>query len=152
MGFAILPALIPDIQTVYDVYFSAFQAESMGARMLKLLFPGGVTSEFREGHTAGVLNWWHHSTDQYTFKCVDTDSGEIVGMALLDIYLHERTATERKNPGLLWLEGEERERAERVVSPLWDIREKLLAGRRYICKTKRNFSLFEQPCPPPITQ
>ncbi|TQB67500.1 hypothetical protein MPDQ_005476, partial [Monascus purpureus] len=134
MPFSILPALIPDIRTVYDVFFSAFQADPKDALLLDILFPGGRvnTPEFREGHRSGTLNWWHTSTDQYTFKCIDTDTGEIVGMALLDVYIRERSEEQRKNPGVLWLQGKERELAERIVNPLADMREKLWGGRPYI--------------------
>ncbi|GKT49632.1 putative acyltransferase SID5 [Colletotrichum spaethianum] len=133
MGYAILPALIPDIEKVYDSYFKAFNGDAMGDIMVKILFPNGVDSEeFRKAHTAGTLSWWHHSDCQYTYKCVDTETGEIVGMALGDIYLKERSEEERKNHGVGWLEGAARERAEAVLNPLHDVREKLFGGRRYI--------------------
>ncbi|TDZ25525.1 putative acyltransferase SID5 [Colletotrichum orbiculare MAFF 240422] len=133
MGYAILPALIPDIEKVYDSYFNAFKGDEMGDIMVKILFPGGTgTEEFRKAHTAGTLAWWHQSDCQYTYKCVDTDTGEIVGMALGDIHLRERGREERKNHGVGWLEGRDRERAEAVLSPLHDVREKLFGGRRYI--------------------
>ncbi|KDN65906.1 putative acetyltransferase [Colletotrichum sublineola] len=133
MGYAILPTLIPDIEKVYDSYFKAFNGDVMGDIMVKVLFPDGVDSEgFRKTHTAGTLSWWHHSDSQYTYKCVDTDTGEIVGMALGDIYLKERGEEERKFQGVGWLEGAARERAEAVLKPLHDVREKLFGGRRYI--------------------
>ncbi|OHW96041.1 putative acetyltransferase [Colletotrichum incanum] len=133
MGYAILPALIPDIEKVYDSYFKAFNGDAMGDIMVKILFPNGVDSEeFRKAHTAGTLSWWHHSECQYTYKCVNTDTGEIVGMALGDIYLKERSEEERKNHGVGWLEGAARERAEAVLNPLHEAREKLFGGRRYI--------------------
>ncbi|KAK2048084.1 acetyltransferase [Colletotrichum somersetense] len=133
MGYAILPALIPDIEKVYDSYFEAFKDDVMGNIMIKILFPDGVDSAaFRKAHTAGTLSWWHHSSCQYTYKCVDTDTGDIVGMALGDIYLKERNEEERKFNGVEWLEGAARERAEAVLKPLHDVREKLFGGRRYI--------------------
>ncbi|KAF6820122.1 GNAT family [Colletotrichum plurivorum] len=133
MGYAILPALIPDIEKVFDAYFKAFKNDRMGQVMVNILFPGGTDSEeFRKAHAAGTLAWWHQSTTQYTYKCVDTETGEIVGMALGDIYLKERNEEERKNHGATWLEGKERERAEAIMNPLHDIREKLFGGRRYI--------------------
>ncbi|KAL0934150.1 putative acetyltransferase [Colletotrichum truncatum] len=133
MGYAILPALIPDIQKVYDTYFKAFKGDAMGELMVQILFPSGTESEeFRKAHAAGTLSWWHQSDTQYTYKCVDTDTGEIVGMALGDIYLKERSEEERKNHGVSWLEGKERERAEAVLNPLHEAREKLFGGRRYI--------------------
>ncbi|KAJ2899395.1 hypothetical protein MKZ38_003067 [Zalerion maritima] len=133
MPLVVLPALIPDIKSVYDVYFSAFEHENMGSIMLKILFPHGHTSpEFRKAHAEGTLAYWHHTDVQYTFKCVDTDTGEIIGMALGDVYIKERSEEERKNHGVPWLEGEERERAEKVLNPLWEVREKFFGGRPYI--------------------
>ena len=131
----VLPALIPDIEKVYDAYFAAFQADSMGNLMLELLFPGGIDDAFRKAHTAGTLQWWHHSTQQYTFKCVDTDTGNVIGMMLCDLYYKERTEEERKAPEIGWLQGEEKEKVERVLLPLHQMREKLWAGRPFICKS-----------------
>ncbi|KAJ0340652.1 hypothetical protein COL922a_003247 [Colletotrichum nupharicola] len=133
MGYAILPALIQDIEKVFDVYFNAFKHDEMGEIMVEILFPGGTDSEeFRKAHKEGTLAWWHHCDYQYTYKCVDTETGEIVGMALGDIYLKERSEEERRNQGATWLEGKQRERAEAILNPLHDVREKLFGGRRYI--------------------
>lgn len=135
MVYTILPALIPDIRKVYDVYFASFDNERMGNMMLKIIFPGGVDSEeFRAAHAAGTLDWWNKSDTQYTYKCVDMDTGVIMGMGLLDIYIKPRTDDERKNGGVPWLTGEHQERAEKVLNPLWEVREKLFGGQPYICK------------------
>lgn len=135
MVYAILPALIPDIEKVYDVYFAAFKGDKMGRIMVDLLFPAGSDSdEFRKAHTAGTLAWWHTCGVQYTYKCVDTETGEIIGMALGDILLQGRTDEERKYQSVGWLEGEQRERADAVLKPLHEAREKLFGGRPHICK------------------
>lgn len=135
MGYAILPALVPDIQKVYDTYFAAFRGEEMGSLMVKILFPEGVESaEFRKAHAEGTLSWWHKCDLQYTYKCVDTETGEIVGMALGDIYLRERTDEEREFQGIGWLQGAEKERAEAVLRPLCEARDKLFGARRHICE------------------
>jgi hypothetical protein len=134
MVIAIIPALIPDIPAVYDAYFAAFKADKMGEIMLNILFPNGIDDEFRKGHAAATLDWWHKSDFQYTFKVVDLDSGEIMGMALADFYFRPRTAEERAPPTVPWLEGEYRERAERILRPLAAMREKLLGEHRHICR------------------
>jgi GNAT superfamily N-acetyltransferase len=136
MGLVVLPALIPDIPTIYDIYFAAFGRDAMGAIMLDILFPGGNTgtTEFRKQHAEDTLRWWHHSTTQYTWKCVDTETGEIIGMALGDTSITPRSSEERKNLGVGWLSGEEKERAEKVLDPLWEMRERLFGGRPYLCK------------------
>ena len=46
----ILPALIPDIRRIYDVYFAAFKNDPMGDLMLEILFPG-VRDETSAKHT-----------------------------------------------------------------------------------------------------
>ncbi|KAK3393069.1 hypothetical protein B0H63DRAFT_554508 [Podospora didyma] len=133
MVLAVLPALIPDIRKVYDAYFAAFQHERMGSIMLDVLFPDGIDSEeFRAAHAAGTLAYWHTADTQYTFKCVDMDGGDIVGMGLCDIFVRPRSEEERKNHGVPWLTGERRERAEAVLNPLWEMREHLFAGQPYI--------------------
>ncbi|KAM0254006.1 hypothetical protein ACHAQJ_006976 [Trichoderma viride] len=129
----VLPALVPDIPKVYDVYFNAFQNDQMGRIMLEILFPGVIDEDFKKAHAAGTLAYWHTCESQYTFKCVDTGTGEIIGMALGDVYLTERTEEERKNHGVPWLLGEQRERAEKILTPLWEVRERLFGGKRYIC-------------------
>ncbi|RFU78998.1 apoptosis-inducing factor [Trichoderma arundinaceum] len=128
----VLPALIPDIPKVYDVYFNAFHNDQMGRIMLEILFPGVIDDDFKKAHAAGTLAYWHTSGSQYTFKCVDTATGDIIGMALGDVYLTERTEEERKNHGVPWLIGEQRERAEKILNPLWEVRERLFGGKRYI--------------------
>ncbi|KAK4234192.1 puromycin N-acetyltransferase [Achaetomium macrosporum] len=133
MPFLVLPALIPDIRAVYDVYFAAFTADADGRRLLDILFPGGVTStEFRDAHTKGTLAWWHTSDTQYTFKCLDSDTGEVVGMALCDVFVNPRGEKERAMPEVGWLQGRDKERAERVLGTLWRARERIWGGGRYI--------------------
>jgi hypothetical protein len=151
MVLAVLPALIPDIPRVYEVYFSAFQNEEMGRIMLDVLFPNAVTDspEFRKAHAAATISYWHTSDVQYTFKVVDTETGEIVGMALGDIYIRPRSEEERKNHGVPWLEGKERERAEKVLNPLWEVREKVFGGRPYICAFTLPFLFSTNPRFPP---
>lgn len=135
MPVLVVPALIPDLEKVYDVYFDAFKHEHMASIMLNILFPNGITPEFRKHHTAATLDWWHKAKDQYTYKVIDTDrDGEIIGMILADAFFKERTEEERKWAGIPWLEGKERERADAVTKPLWEKREKLFGGRKYICK------------------
>ncbi|KAL1801685.1 hypothetical protein ACET3X_002027 [Alternaria dauci] len=132
MGFVILPALIPDISAVYDVYFAAFKDNEL----TRALFPSATekdltdaNSEFRQAHTAHTAEYWKTSATQYTFKCVDTETNKIVGMALCDIYI---APSDWKRGEIGWLEGKERERAEGLVKPLWEMREKLWLNERYI--------------------
>ncbi|KAJ4145149.1 hypothetical protein LMH87_004007 [Akanthomyces muscarius] len=136
MSLVVLPALIPDIPRIYQIYFDAFRADKMGALMLQILFPGTLDDQdFLKAHAAGTLSYWHLSDCQYTFKVVDTATGAIIGMGLGDAYLRERTVPERANHGVPWLEGEQRARAEKVLNPLWEVRERLFGGRRYISPT-----------------
>ncbi|KAK3680826.1 hypothetical protein B0T22DRAFT_474165 [Podospora appendiculata] len=131
MGFTVLPALIPDIRAVYDAYFAAFAADPDGKLLLEIVFPGGYTSEkFRTAHTAGILSWWHTSATQHTFKCIDSSTGAVAGMALFDVFVNGEK--DRQNHGVPWLEGEQRDRAEQVLNPLWEAREKVMGGRSYI--------------------
>ncbi|KAK0634302.1 hypothetical protein B0T17DRAFT_501983 [Bombardia bombarda] len=134
MVVCILPCLVPDIRQVYNAYFSAFGNEKMGALMLEILFPGSDVNseEFRDEHAKGTLAWWHSCEHQYTWKALDMDTNTVVGMALADVYSRPRTAEERKNEGVPWLEGAQKERAEAVLNPLWEMRESLFGGASYI--------------------
>lgn len=60
---------------------------------------------------------------------MDSETGQIVGMALWDIYL---TPSDWKKGEITWLQGKERERAEALVSPLWNVREKIWLNKRYL--------------------
>ncbi|KAK3320381.1 hypothetical protein B0T19DRAFT_444225 [Cercophora scortea] len=126
MVFTVLPALIPDIRVVYDAYFAAFAADPEGKSLLEIVFPGGYASEeFRAAHTAGILSWWHTSETQHTSKCIDNSTGAVAGMALFDVFVNgEKT---RQNHGVPWLQGEQRDRAERILNPLWEAREKSMS-------------------------
>lgn len=104
--------------------------------MVEVLFPNGISEgdEFRKAHAEATLKHWHQSTNQHTFKCVDSETGEIVGMGLGDTVFRERSEEERRNTGISWLKGKEKEKAEKILTPLWDVRERLWAGRRHICE------------------
>ncbi|OAX80884.1 hypothetical protein ACJ72_04774 [Emergomyces africanus] len=128
MGLIVLPATISDIASVYDVYFAAFS----GDLVLDILHPRGVDIELRKTHAANTLHWWHGAAVQHTFKCVETDTGKIVGMAVWDVYWRVGTDEERKKPTIPWLEGVEKERAESFLESLWKMREKWLGGRRHV--------------------
>ncbi|KAK1458987.1 acetyltransferase [Colletotrichum melonis] len=130
MGLTVLPALIPDIPQVYDAYFAAFK----GSVILDILFPTGIDEAFREGHTKHTVEYWHKTSTQYTIKCVDVETGEVVGMALWDAFLKERTPEEYRSPGAVWLQGEQRARADELINPLSAAKEKLWAGRKYVLK------------------
>jgi ribosomal protein S18 acetylase RimI-like enzyme len=62
-------------------------------------------------------------------KCIDTETNKVVGMALYDVYI---APSDWKKGEIGWLQGKERERAEALVKPLWDAREKLWLNERYI--------------------
>ena len=38
-------------------------------------------------------------------------------------------------PGVTWLEGEQRARAERILRPLWEARQRIWDGKPYICSS-----------------
>lgn len=129
MGFVVLPASIPDIRKVYDAYFAAFE----DSFITKVLFPWDVKNEeFRNGHTAHTLEYWHKDNIQYTCKCVDTETDEIVGMGLWDVHWKERTGTP-ETPAVDWLQGEQKQRAEDLIVPLWEAKEELIGPSRHVC-------------------
>lgn len=130
MPLTVLPALIPDIDRVYDCYFEAFKDE----KIIDFLFPGGVN---REAHRDGTIQWLHHDRNGYTIKCVDSESGQIVGMSSWEVYWRPGEEHAWKKPaGAEWLTGKDRERADSVLVPLFNMREQLFGGRRHVyCMT-----------------
>lgn len=127
MPLVVLPARLPDIEPVYDVYFAAFKDEPI----IDFLYPGGVD---RKAHTEGTKQWWSHDRIGYTTKCLDTDTGNIVGMASWDIFWRPGEDNGWERPaGIPWLEGEEKKRCEGILNSMWDIRDKLFGKQhRYI--------------------
>lgn len=83
----------------------------------------------RQSHTVHTLQYWQTSSTQYSVKCVDTETGLIVGMALWDVYL---TSSDWKKGEVSWLEGEEKERADALISPLWTAREHFWRDEKYL--------------------
>ncbi|KAL4950528.1 hypothetical protein BDW69DRAFT_187280 [Aspergillus filifer] len=77
MSVAVLPAVIPDIPQIYDVYFLAFKSEAI----TQILYPNGVD---RNMYDAAIAQFWHVNPSGHTSKCVDTATGELVGMAQWD--------------------------------------------------------------------
>lgn len=126
MPFAVLPALVPEITPVYDVYFEAFK----GQKMMEFIFPSGVS---RQAHKHGTTLWWHQDTVGHTIKCVDSETGDIVGMASWEVYWRPGKENGwKKPPGAIWLKGEDRTKSETVLMPSWNMREKLVGGQKHL--------------------
>ncbi|KAJ5348717.1 Acyl-CoA N-acyltransferase [Penicillium brevicompactum] len=134
MGFVVLPATLPDIRAIYDVWFAAFK----GQLILDLIYPGTDLNdeEFRKIHTEGTLEYWKGLSMEHTFQCIDTDTGKIAGMATWQVYWRERTDEERQKPWIGWLEGDQRQRAEGFLEQLWEKKEKFLGAKKHVyCHT-----------------
>ncbi|SPO01217.1 uncharacterized protein DNG_03964 [Cephalotrichum gorgonifer] len=118
MSFIVLPAALPDIRAIYDVWFASFK----GQLIVDLLYPDtNIDDEaFRKAHAEGTLGYWKGLTMEHTFKCVDLETGRIAGMATWQVYWRERTTEERAKPWIGWLEGAQRERAEAFLGQLWE--------------------------------
>lgn len=128
MPLTVLPALVADVEAVYEVFFEAFKDEPI----MDFLYPGGVD---RKAHNAATVEWWNHDTTGYTAKCVDTETGEVVGMSNWEVFWKPDEASRWQKPtDIPWLQGEEKTRCLRVVEPMWDVREKLFGKEKYICK------------------
>lgn len=134
MVLAVIPALIPDIPRVYDIYFEAFDKDEMGRMIVDILFPAGITEEFKKAHDEATKAFWQTSNTQFTFKCIDSDNFETIGMGMGDLVLLPEK--KRVNPGVTWLQGAEKERAEKILNPLWEARDELIGDHPHICKSK----------------
>ncbi|KAF4820156.1 putative acyltransferase SID5 [Colletotrichum siamense] len=126
MPFVVLPALVEDIERIYDIQFAAFKDEPI----MRFLYPNGVD---RKLHTEGTHEWWKQDQIGHPVKCVDTETGEIVGMAVWDIFWRpgEEHAFQRPE-GIPWLTGDDKKKCERILMPMWDMRVQLFGKRRYI--------------------
>lgn len=126
MPLAVLPALVGDIEEAFNVHFDAFRDEPI----MRFLYPGGVD---REAHRKGTATWWNHDRTGHHFKCVDTDTGRIVGLASWDVFWKPGDGFERP-AGIPWLEGEDKARCEAVLAPIWDLRVRFFGKRRHVCE------------------
>ncbi|KAI0203192.1 acyl-CoA N-acyltransferase [Astrocystis sublimbata] len=126
MPLVVLPAQICDIEAVYDVYFKAFEHQPV----LRFLFPRGVD---RKAHTEQVTHMWSADPNGYPIKCVDTDTGAIVGMACWDIFWKPGDVNAWQHPGgAVWLDGEDRETADKILVPIWDVHKELFGYHKHI--------------------
>ncbi|KAJ5482141.1 hypothetical protein N7475_000953 [Penicillium sp. IBT 31633x] len=134
MSFVVVPATLPDIRAIYDVWFAAFK----GQLIMDLIYPGTDLNDeaFRKVHADGTLEYWKGLSMEHTFQCIDTNTGQIAGMATWQIYWRERTSDERQKPWIGWLEGDQRVRAEAFLEQLWEKREKWIGPKRHVyCHT-----------------
>lgn len=126
MSLIVLPALIPNVTDVYDVYFSAFKDDLI----TKLLYPGGVD---REAHKQGTIQWWSHDGVTYTVKCVDQSTGDTIGMATWEVYWEPKGRRWNRPEGIPWLTGEDKEKCESILGVMWDKRQTICGQKPHIC-------------------
>ena len=126
MTLVVLPALDAELEPLYDVWLAAFKDQPA----VSILFPEGAD---RKAQVELVRQSWGDTG--YPIKCVDTETGEIVGMATWEIFWRSSDDSGWKNPGCIpWLTAEDWNKAKEVVLPMWDVREKLFGKRRHVCE------------------
>ncbi|KAJ5561976.1 hypothetical protein N7535_003561 [Penicillium sp. DV-2018c] len=134
MSFVVVPATLPQIRDIYDVWFAAFK----GQLILDLIYPGTDLNDeaFRKVHAEGTLEYWKGLSMEHTFQCIDAITGKIAGMATWQVYWRGRTDEERQKPWIGWLQGDQRERAEGFLEQLWEKREKWIGSNPHVyCHT-----------------
>ncbi|KAK9783636.1 putative N-acetyltransferase domain-containing protein [Seiridium cardinale] len=126
MPLAVLPALETDMVEVSDVFFEGFKDEPL----MKFLYPHGVD---RPAHVKATLEEWKHNTTTYTVKCVDSESGKILGMATWEIFWKpDKQARWERPTDIPWLQGKDKTRCLGVCEPMWDMRERLFGNAKHI--------------------
>ncbi|RYO81791.1 hypothetical protein DL766_004652 [Monosporascus sp. MC13-8B] len=129
MPLIVLPALEAELEPFYDVWFAAFK----GQAVVSVLFPEGAD---RKVQIQYIKKGWGQV--EHPIKCVDTDTGDIVGMAIWEIFwrLGEENGWEKPDR-IPWLSGEDWDKAKGVILPMWDMREKLFGKRRHVYHRRR---------------
>lgn len=128
MPLVVLPAQVPDIKAINDIYFTAFE----DVPVMRFLFPSGVN---RDEYDMATQHTWEHDPSTYPIKCVDTSTGEIIGMATWQLFWkHGEEHSWKKPSGVDWLQGEERETSEKVLMPIFEMRDQLFGRRRHVCE------------------
>ncbi|KAI2632572.1 acyl-CoA N-acyltransferase [Hypomontagnella submonticulosa] len=126
MPLVVLPAQVPDIKAINDIYFTAFE----DVPVMRFLFPSGVN---RDEYDMATQHTWEHDPSTYPIKCVDTSTGEIIGMATWQLFWkHGEEHSWKKPSGVDWLQGEERETSEKVLMPIFEMRDQLFGRRRHV--------------------
>ncbi|RYP70863.1 hypothetical protein DL769_004838 [Monosporascus sp. CRB-8-3] len=126
MPLIVLPALEAELEPFYDVWFAAFK----GQAVVSVLFPEGAD---RKVQIQYIRQGWGQVG--HPIKCVDTNAGDIVGMAIWEIFWRPSEENGWEKPDRIpWLSGEDWDKAEGVILPMWDMREKLFGKRRHVCE------------------
>lgn len=126
MTLIVLPALDAELEPVYDVWSAAFK----GQPAVSVLFPEGADRKAQIEH---IRQSW--GDVGYPIKCVDTETGDIVGMAVWEIFWRSGEGSGWENPGRIpWLTSEDWDKAKEVVLPMFDVRERLLGKQKHVCK------------------
>ncbi|RYP65019.1 hypothetical protein DL771_008516 [Monosporascus sp. 5C6A] len=126
MPLIVLPALEAELEPFYNVWFAAFK----GQAVVSVLFPGGAD---RKVQIQYIKQGWGQVG--HPIKCVDTDTGEIVGIAIWEILWRPGEENGWEKPDRIpWLSGEDWDKAKGVILPMWDMREKLFGKRRHVCE------------------
>ena len=126
MTLVVLPALDAELEPLYDVWLAAFK----GQPAVNVLFPEDAD---RKAQIELIRQSW--GDVGYPIKCVDTETGDIVGMATWEVFWRSSDDSGWKKPSCIpWLTAEDWNKAKEVVLPMWDVREKLFGKRRHVCK------------------
>ena len=142
MPLVVLPAQPCDIaypNKIYDVFFDAFTSPMH--MLIPILFPQmDVKSEaFRKEHDTHAFEFASSPAArfQYPIKCIDTETGDVVGTAIFEVYWRPRTPAEwdPAKDKAEWLPAgsQERKRADDLIGELTRTRANIFGGRRYIC-------------------
>ncbi|KAI0007006.1 acyl-CoA N-acyltransferase [Xylariaceae sp. FL0662B] len=125
MPLVVLPAHLRDFTSMYWIYL-------YGTKCLirtDPLYRDGVN---RTTNETVVMTSWSGKPEGCTVKCVDTNIGEIVGMASWDLYWQPGEQTRWQKPQRVAQPGTIEKWAESAVIKLWNRREKLCGKRRHI--------------------
>ncbi|KAK2737890.1 hypothetical protein FQN57_007341 [Myotisia sp. PD_48] len=129
MGLKLSPVVESDIGEMMEVFFRAFD----GDPMLDVLFPGGNTPAVRDAGGKRCWKDWNSDPATSVTKCVDTETGAILGWAQWNVYTQERPEEQWKaKVEVTWNEGRGKEICTTILDAMGSMRQKVWQGKPFI--------------------
>lgn len=128
----VVPAHEHDIDQLMEVQFSAFENDPIHG----FLYPGDHFSPtVRKDAGVRTIKAWREDPNIHFMKCVDQNTGRILGFAKWNFYLTERDYEEySKRPVVDWTTGRQKEIMENFFNANAAMRVKVWGGKPHIGK------------------
>ena len=131
MPLSIHPVLPSDAEAWVHLQFDAFADDPVSA----LMYPVPASSSLLDWSVDQFRRGWGQNPLERLLKVVDTDTGNMVAVALW-VFFPQRSEDEWKKPRPKMEYHEEyiKEAWDRLMVDSWDTRNEIMGGQPYVCK------------------